>query len=56
MKPPIPLYDPRFKYVNAASTDLEKTFARIKREQEKAKASVEQPSNVKPIKQRSKTA
>lgn len=36
MKPIIPLHDPRFRYTNAASTDLRKTFARIRREQERA--------------------
>jgi hypothetical protein len=30
------ILDPTFKYVPAASTDLRKTFARIRREQAKA--------------------
>ncbi len=38
MKPPIPIHDPRFRYTNAAKTDIRKTFARIRREQEAAKA------------------
>lgn len=38
MKPPIPLTDPRFKYVNAASTDIRETFRRIRAELEVAKA------------------
>lgn len=50
------ILDPSFKYVNAAATDLRETFKRIRREQEKAAPVVERPSNVKPIKQRSKTA
>lgn len=31
--PSIPLSDPRFKYVNAASTDIRKTFERIRAQQ-----------------------
>jgi hypothetical protein len=46
MKPLIPLTDPRFQYVNAASTDLRKTFARVRAEMK--------PNNVKPIPQRKK--
>ena len=38
MKPTLPLHDPRFRYTNAANTDIRKTFARFRREQEKAKA------------------
>lgn len=32
MKPAIPLTNPAFKYVNSASTDLRKTFARVRKE------------------------
>jgi hypothetical protein len=32
MKPAKPITDPTFRYTNAASTDLRKTFARIRRE------------------------
>jgi len=32
MKPPIPITDRRFQYVPSASTDLRKTFARIRDE------------------------
>ena len=38
------LLDPSFKYVPAASTDIRKTFARIRREQAKAN---EAEANVK---------
>ena len=47
MKPPS-LLDPAFKYVSANDTDIKKTFARIRREQEKAKA-IAAASNVKPL-------
>jgi hypothetical protein len=30
------ILDPSFKYVSSANTDLRKTFARIRREQQKA--------------------
>jgi hypothetical protein len=33
------ILDPRFRYVNAASTDLRKTFARLKREARVAQGS-----------------
>jgi len=32
------ILDKNFKYTNAASTDIRKTFARVKRELEKKKA------------------
>lgn len=41
MKPRIPITDPRFRYKNAAETDVAATFRRIKREQ-KAAAEAEQ--------------
>jgi hypothetical protein len=31
------ILDPNFRYTSSANTDLRKTFARIRREQEKAK-------------------
>lgn len=33
MKPPVSILSPDFKYVPAVSTDLARTFARIRREQ-----------------------
>jgi len=30
MKPPIPITDRRFQYVPSASTDIRKTFARVR--------------------------
>lgn len=38
MERPTRLLDPRFKYVPARETDIAKTFARIRREQAKARA------------------
>ncbi len=32
MKPQKPITDPSFRYVNSASTDISRTFARIRRE------------------------
>ena len=40
--------DPDFKYTNAASTDIRKTFARVRREQKAAAEKV--PHRVIPIK------
>jgi hypothetical protein len=34
MKPPVSILNPAFRYTNAAKTDLRKTFARIRYEQE----------------------
>lgn len=45
------ILDPRFNYVPAVQTDLRKTFARIRREMEKAKPAAP-PSNVQPLQQR----
>ena len=39
------LTDPTFRYVRSEKTDLRKTFARIRREQEEAK----KQSNIQPI-------
>jgi hypothetical protein len=36
MSPAKRITDPTFRYTNSASTDLRKTFARIRREQRKA--------------------
>jgi hypothetical protein len=47
MKPPRSLLDPRFRYVSAASTDLRKTFARIRREQKQQPAPNVAPFNRK---------
>lgn len=41
-------FDPDFKYVPAAATDISKTFARIRREMA-AQAKIVQQSNVKAI-------
>ena len=38
MKPPIPITDRRFQYVPSASTDLRKTFARVRDELAAVKA------------------
>lgn len=35
MKPRIPITDPAFKYIPSASTDLAKTFARVRKEQKR---------------------
>lgn len=40
MKPTKSLLDSTFRYTNAASTDLAKTFARVRREQARAAAQV----------------
>lgn len=45
------LYDPAFKYTPAASTDIAKTFARIRRQQREEQAATKaQPSTVTPLK------
>jgi hypothetical protein len=38
MKPTKSILDPSFSYTNAARTDIRKTFAKWRREQEKSKA------------------
>ena len=38
MDKPTRLLDPRFKYVPASKTDIAKTFARLRREQARARA------------------
>lgn len=47
VKPPKSILDPTFKYVNAANTDLAKTFARARWENERRKR--EAASNVEVI-------
>ncbi len=47
MHKPTRLLDPQFKYVPARETDIAKTFARLRREQARAKA--ETRSKVIPI-------
>lgn len=36
MRPPKPITDPTFRYVDAANTDIRKTFARIRAESARA--------------------
>lgn len=49
------VFDPEFKYVPAAQTNISKTFARIRRElAEKEKREAESMQNVKQIKERKK--
>lgn len=36
------ILDPKFKYTPAAATDIRKTFARVRREQERKKAEQQQ--------------
>lgn len=52
------ILDPSFRYVPSASTDLRKTFARVRREQQKAAEAAKVPTIaiVRPINQRSKKA
>jgi hypothetical protein len=49
------ILDPSFAYVNAAKTDIRKTFERIRLEQKAAAAPVA-ATNVKPILRKRKTA
>lgn len=50
------ILDPTFRYVSAAHTDIRRTFARIKREQQKAReaevAKIGAPVNVTTIKRK----
>ncbi len=43
MKPAKHVYSKDFKYTKAVETDLKRTFARIRREQQKAQESVVRP-------------
>jgi hypothetical protein len=52
------ILDPSFKYANAASTDLRKTFARVRRdlrekEERKKEAEAEQHQKVRQLKRES---
>lgn len=49
MKPPS-LMDKEFRYVPSGTTDIRKTFARIRREM--AEAAKKQPANVRPMKKK----
>ena len=40
------ILDPKFKYVPSTHTDIRKTFARIKREQEKIKPETQRVLNI----------
>lgn len=51
---PTSILDPKFKYVTSKDTNIAKTFARIRREQEQAKAA--QKAVVTPIKKERKKA
>lgn len=44
------ILDPSFRYTPAVKTDIRKTFARIRREQEQAATS--KASNVKPLRKK----
>jgi hypothetical protein len=44
-KPPKSILDPSFRYVNAARTNIARTFARIRREQQAAPEPVALPGN-----------
>lgn len=46
MKPTRSILDPKFRYKSAAQTDIKATFARVRKEMEKAK----HWSNVTPLK------
>jgi hypothetical protein len=43
------ILDPTFRYTNSASTDIRKTFARVRREQEAERKAREANSNKQPI-------
>jgi hypothetical protein len=49
MKPTIPLHDKRFRYVNAANTDIRETFARARKEMA---AAANPTTNVKKLEKR----
>ena len=51
MKPSIPITDRRFKYYDSASTDVARTFARIRRER-RERGQAEQAQRVVPIKRK----
>jgi hypothetical protein len=38
------LFDPKFRYVPSVATDIRKTFARVRREQEKARCHAQESS------------
>jgi len=44
VRPIIPITNPAFKYIDAAHTDIKKTFARIRREQEKTATKPREPN------------
>lgn len=46
------LFEPGFRYVKAAETDISKTFARIRRQLKEAEQAKQQAANVCPIKKR----
>lgn len=43
------ILDPRFKYVNSVATDVRKTFARIRREQERQRAALASPKSAQVV-------
>ena len=43
------ILDPTFQYVPSASTDLRKTFARVRREMKQAQVKEEKDAKVSPI-------
>lgn len=48
------LYDPGFKYTPAASTDIARTFARIRREMKQTEATKPPATNVKALPKKAK--